>query len=200
MVPNWTQPISCGQILRTKTVGLKNMKSLLLITILIGTISAEELHWKIVESRAEISTDFATKWTFTIQNISDRTLNVAQDWSIKENASTNLYVGSFDAGKKLSDMPYGAGSKLFSESCHTPTQLKVEPGATINAVITVFADYDRDRLTLGVIEGDKRTAIGTLSKIAPKGQQGGTGQPATRPESKSEGSDKPQPESEGRSR
>jgi len=31
-------------------------------------------------------------------------------------------------------------------------------------------------------------------------EQGGTGQPATRPESKSEGSDKPQPESERRSR
>jgi hypothetical protein len=34
----------------------------------------------------------------------------------------------------------------------------------------------------------------------PGGEQGGTGQPATRPESKSEGSDKPQPEAEGRSR
>jgi hypothetical protein len=32
------------------------------------------------------------------------------------------------------------------------------------------------------------------------GEQAGTGQPATRPESKSEGSDKPQPESKGRSR
>ena len=34
----------------------------------------------------------------------------------------------------------------------------------------------------------------------PEAEQGGTGQPATRPESKSEGSDKPQPEAEGRSR
>ena len=34
----------------------------------------------------------------------------------------------------------------------------------------------------------------------PNGEQAGTGQPATRPESKSEGSDKPKPESEGRSR
>jgi len=33
-----------------------------------------------------------------------------------------------------------------------------------------------------------------------KAEQGGTGQAATRPESKSEGSDKPQPEAEGRSR
>jgi hypothetical protein len=34
----------------------------------------------------------------------------------------------------------------------------------------------------------------------PNSEQDGTGQPATRPESKSEGGDKPQPESEGRSR
>jgi hypothetical protein len=33
-----------------------------------------------------------------------------------------------------------------------------------------------------------------------KAEQAGTGQPATRPESKSEGSDKPEPEAEGRSR
>jgi hypothetical protein len=33
-----------------------------------------------------------------------------------------------------------------------------------------------------------------------KAEQGGAGQPATRPEPKSEGGDKPQPESEGRSR
>jgi hypothetical protein len=39
-----------------------------------------------------------------------------------------------------------------------------------------------------------------LSPEAKEGEQAGTGQPATRPESKSEGSDKPQPESEGRSR
>jgi hypothetical protein len=40
----------------------------------------------------------------------------------------------------------------------------------------------------------------TLSFPEPKAQQAGAGQPATRPESDSEGSDKPQPEAEGRSR
>jgi hypothetical protein len=39
-----------------------------------------------------------------------------------------------------------------------------------------------------------------LAQLQAKAEQTGTGQPATRPESKSEGSDKPQPESEGRSR
>jgi hypothetical protein len=37
-------------------------------------------------------------------------------------------------------------------------------------------------------------------KTKTKGEQAGTGQPATRSESKSEGGDKPQPEAEGRSR
>jgi len=37
------------------------------------------------------------------------------------------------------------------------------------------------------------------SDTKQEGEQGGTGQPATRPESKFEGSDKPQPEAEGRS-
>jgi hypothetical protein len=48
---------------------------------------------------------------------------------------------------------------------------------------------------------DPRLATVTATKPPkPEGEQGGTGQPATRPESKSEGSDKPQPEAEGRSR
>jgi hypothetical protein len=51
----------------------------------------------------------------------------------------------------------------------------------------------------------KMTEAGTpvspwLTPIKPEAEQGGAGQPATRPESKSEGGDKPQPASEGRSR
>jgi hypothetical protein len=41
---------------------------------------------------------------------------------------------------------------------------------------------------------------GDSLKTTKTSEQDGTGQPATRPESKSEGSDKPQPEAEGRSR
>lgn len=43
-----------------------------------------------------------------------------------------------------------------------------------------------------------RPVIAVLQQIK-EAEQAGTGQPATRPESKSEGGDKPQPESEGRS-
>jgi len=45
-----------------------------------------------------------------------------------------------------------------------------------------------------------REAVDTLADHLTNTEQGGAGQPATRPESKSDSSDKPQPESEGRSR
>lgn len=46
---------------------------------------------------------------------------------------------------------------------------------------------------------DPRLASVVAVKQEKKGEQDGTGQPATRPELKSEGSDKPQPDAEGRS-
>ena len=49
-----------------------------------------------------------------------------------------------------------------------------------------------------VLWRDGAVVLANPEKI--EAEQAGTGQPATRPESKSEGSDKPQPEAEGRSR
>jgi hypothetical protein len=49
-------------------------------------------------------------------------------------------------------------------------------------------------------QGFSRTLVAPQPDEENQAEQGGTGQPATRPESKSEGSDKPQPEAEGRSR
>jgi hypothetical protein len=52
---------------------------------------------------------------------------------------------------------------------------------------------------LGIYQIGKLQDVDIKVEIT-KAEQVGTGQPATRPESKSEGSDKPQPEAEGRSR
>ena len=52
---------------------------------------------------------------------------------------------------------------------------------------------DIDRLLASLISQERSSGIG-------KAVQGGADQPATRSESKSEGDQKPQPESEGRSR
>jgi hypothetical protein len=154
------------------------MKALLLMTFLVGTLRAEQLHWEVVNARAGTSISSGVQWMLTFRNISDRTLNVAEDSQIKGNALVNLLP------------PYNS-----SISCHTPKNLKVEPGATINAVHRYPSGFDLDKLTLAILEGDKWTVLGPLSKIATKGQQAGAGQPATASESKSEGKDKPQPES-----
>ncbi len=58
----------------------------------------------------------------------------------------------------------------------------------MSTVHVVFKDGQTKRLLLGT------------TQLPKSGEQDGTGQPATRPELKSEGSDKPQPEAEGRSR
>lgn len=45
-----------------------------------------------------------------------------------------------------------------------------------------------------------KSFLAQLKELTKKAEQGGAGQPATRPESKSKGSDKHQPDTEGRSR
>jgi len=56
-------------------------------------------------------------------------------------------------------------------------------------------ERDKDKDVVAFLE-----ELHTKSTQNKKSEQGGTEQPATRPESKSEGNDKPQPEAEGRSR
>lgn len=130
------------------------MKAFLLITLLIGTLRAEERCWDVVSARSAGSTNSAVEWTFTIQNISDQTRYVTEDWRIKGNAWSNLY--------------HHGGCSLFSEPCHgRRSRLTVEPKATITVVILDLAGIgiDRDMLTVAILEGEHRVEIGTLSKI-----------------------------------
>jgi len=82
---------------------------------------------------------------------------------------------------KLSDSPPKVIDEVISEV------------RAIKRGIALRHGDDIDRLLDALIAQERSAGIG-------KAEQGGTGQPATRPESKSEGSDKPQPEAEGRSR
>jgi len=69
------------------------------------------------------------------------------------------------------------------------------------AFVKFLTEVQKSQATKKFVPRPNRTASESMN--APSGkeaEQAGTGQPATRPESKSEGSDKPQPESEGRSR
>ena len=59
----------------------------------------------------------------------------------------------------------------------------------------------KEEIILRIIESHKKEENSPIdSQEKTKAEQAGTGQPATRPESKLEGSDKPQSETEGRSR
>ena len=69
----------------------------------------------------------------------------------------------------------------------------------------VVASDDRIRARFGFTSFDRplrliEARMEELRRDKDTAEQAGTGQPATRPESKSEGSTKPQPESEGRFR
>jgi hypothetical protein len=59
----------------------------------------------------------------------------------------------------------------------------------------MYFDRDKDEDVKAFLKG-----LHSNPNQKNQSEQAGTGQPATRPESKSEGSDKPQPEAEGRSR
>ncbi|MEX2578394.1 MAG: hypothetical protein WD342_04985 [Verrucomicrobiales bacterium] len=81
---------------------------------------------------------------------------------------------------------------IFRSPLHTfkgkdPLRHRVYLEVTPDSVTVVRVEHD---------EGEWRNG----DWIPTKAEQDGTGQPATRPEFKSEGSDKPQPEAEGRSR
>jgi hypothetical protein len=84
-------------------------------------------------------------------------------------------------------------------------QLGIEPKKYFSNDRRPRFDYDTEyTVTIkGAVLKERTVVTFRTPKEEPTAtptEQDGTGQPATRPESKSEGSDKPQPESEGRSR
>ena len=76
-----------------------------------------------------------------------------------------------------------------------------KPKTTIYINETDSCTVDGDPRELRYMcHGLERWFMATLVPESKTAEQAGTGQPVTRSESKSEGSDKPQPEAEGRSR
>ena len=66
--------------------------------------------------------------------------------------------------------------------------------------IEAYAKKNGLSLTMGNMERNGRYKGESIVRVEKKTEQGGAGQPTTRPESKSEGSHKTHPEAEGRSR
>jgi len=94
---------------------------------------------------------------------------------------------------------------VWCDSQKKPLQgelLYLLPGRYKLTAFSLDEDFKTKDVGAGVVELtkaeiDAKAAKVTITKIV---EQAGTGQPATRPGPKSEGSDKPQPEAEGRSR
>jgi hypothetical protein len=113
--------------------------------------------------------------------------------------------------------PFVRGTRYFEPTRQYLAFLKKQNDGTYIPVTPQF-DSDLSFITLGgplnslwttsndsgiSEQGEQSVAMRTFVEVTPgklKAEQDGTVQPATRPESDSEGGDKPQPESEGRSR
>jgi hypothetical protein len=157
------------------------MKALLLSTLLLGTLQADEPRWKLVSAKAGTPLASRVEWTFTIRNVSDETLKVAEDWKTKGNAAANFCMQLGTSGLLMN---------LLSEPCHGPqSHLTVPPGATITAVLPEFVGFDRSKLLVTILEGEERKVIGTLSECTAK--------VVPRPEPKAENKAEPAPEPEG---
>lgn len=109
-----------------------------------------------------------------------------------------------DDGRKL---PMGGTKSNFSYTVVGESEGQVvvrllnEDPATAKCPFVVMRFDGRDDYSVEI--GDNPFALSGrefFRRTETKAEQGGAGQPATRPESDSEGGDKPQPESEGRSR
>ena len=96
-----------------------------------------------------------------------------------------------------SGQPTSGEEEMRSE---TTCKVRVEDGA--EDLVRYIGAKGNLNLNLKIyVESAKQSQRITLSvPVTIEAEQAGTGQPATRPESKSEGSDKPQPEAGGRSR
>ena len=171
------------------------MKTLLISALLLGSLQADDAHWEVVSAAREGDVGAVENWVFRIRNTSDREIEVTEDYIRKGKAAANLCMdlGRFGANPDLN---------LFAEPGHYTSfaTITVRPGDTVTAVVPVFTGFELARLNLTIIEQRKKLLVAPLSSIKIEGEQGGTGQPATRSQSKSEGSAKPQPEAERRSR
>jgi hypothetical protein len=108
---------------------------------------------------------------------------------------------------KLREDPTGADLKIrLYEEITSDVAQRIDDESSLGESLRYAAyeyavsDPKFEDLLLRKIGSLERLRIPVEAAEEIKAEQAGTGQPATRPESKSEGGDKPQPEAEGRSR
>jgi tetratricopeptide (TPR) repeat protein len=105
----------------------------------------------------------------------------------------------YDHNTSLYDDPRIGGDRFKAYNENNLVEESLRLIEVSNALGNKKASLEIQAKALAVVE-DTRLRDAIPAEQKQEAQQDGTGQPATRPESKSEGSDKPQPEAEGRSR
>jgi hypothetical protein len=147
--------------------------------------------------------DKGIKITVTVRNVSKSDQVVAANPFVGEEgyAYANSYVWRDGATESEAMNSYSHYFSLHSRPCHKLKDfLTVHPQREVSFIMNDRLSSVGNRLLLVFDIQTPPSIIGGLTIPEPRREQAGTGQPATRPESKLEGNDKPQPESEGRSR
>jgi hypothetical protein len=155
------------------------MKPLLLslLLLLAGSVRADQANWKVVSATAQTSTPAQAKWTFSIQNVSSRTLELGEDWQTKGRASANLSLNNPESPFATHFMT------LLAEPCHHPQNyLKVEPGATVTAVVPQISGFAQDRLNLVITERAQKVVVAALSEVAIKEEDPAATHPSPAPD------------------
>ena len=172
------------------------MKPLLLLLLLLVSISfliAEDIRFLPLN---KVSDDWEV---VKVAIIKDRTQSVQYTFTIRNQSTEALKVGGAK-GQANANLSLGQGHVLFAEACHLPhTNMTIEPGAVINATVPAVDSFEQDLVNLVIFVEGERISLGSMADITKNGQQDGAGQPATALDSKEEGVEKPQPESERRS-
>jgi hypothetical protein len=152
---------------------------------------------RVVEAKADFNTGEVT-YSFIVEKAIKGT---------REDSFSIVGYALFEP-EDLTTFDYHRSAKFWEDNagrCHHDTDCKIHPSFAVGASYLIFVDHPYHRKSfeyiamLGTEPGTRDKWLAWVEETV-RAQQVGTGQPATRPESKPEGSDKPQSDSEGRSR
>ncbi len=170
---------------------IPNSRLSILILLLSGSAFGEEPQDNWIASIKKL---FGTWDSISAEGLGDDTkvqMTFGTDGTIRTRFTVRAFVddkkGIYTVGK----------SHIYFWAGGPPDGVEVEDPDEHSQAMLMSYEFEGDILKVTMLDGSDRAVV-TLRK--QEAEQAGTGQPATRPESKSEGGDKPQPESEGRSR
>jgi len=140
--------------------------------------------------------DFIRPHPFTEEDEFQRELIAAfkelapEDWAAAERSAGNMHSPKIRALRR------------YLSEAFIRTSLAKEISRDLAPYGMVITEFGQEKLSYEQVHGKRMIRAIFHVSVAPKkeAEQAGAGQPATRPESKSEGGHKPQPEAEGRSR